>query len=124
SGGHGYVGSVPAGGLDSSAQSEDRVRPLPCRQTLQRQAVRFPSRVGPGGDRRAAQGGAQGDAVAVAEESREPRPEERREATTGGGAGAESAAGDGVLSEGGPAAVLGATREAIRDHVSGRRDSP
>ena len=36
--------------------------------------------------------------------------DEGREAAAGGGAGAEQAAGDGLLHEGGPAAVLGAAR--------------
>ena len=50
--------------------------------------------------------------------------EEGREAAAGGGAGAEQAAGDGLLHEGGPAAVLGAAWEAVRDDVPGRLDSP
>ena len=45
---------------------------------------------------------------------------EGREAAVGGGAGAEQAAGDGLLPEGGPAAVLGATRQAVRDGVPQR----
>ena len=109
---------------DPPAQGEDRLRPLPCRQALQRQALGPAPGVVPRGDRRAAQGGAQGDAVAVAEERREPRRGEGREAAAEGGAEAERAAGDGLLHEGGPAAVLGAAGEAVRDDVPGRLDSP
>ena len=78
----------------------------------------------PRGDRRAAQGGAQGDAVAAAEERREPRPGEGREEAAAGGAEAERAAGCGLLPEGGPAAVLGAAGEALRHDVPRRMDSP
>ena len=78
----------------------------------------------PRGDRRAAQEGAQGDAVAVAEERREPRRGEGREEAVEGGVGVEQAAGDGLLHEGGPAAVLGAAREEVRDDVPGRLDPP
>src|SRR6202035_3436343 len=90
----------------------------------QREALRPPARFVPRGDRRDAQGGAQGDAVAVTEESREPRRQEGREAAAGGGAGAEPAAGDSLLPQGGSAAVLGATRETVRDDVPGWLDSP
>ena len=78
----------------------------------------------PRGDRSAAQGGAQGDAVAVAQERREPGRGEGREGEARGGVEAESAAGDGLLHEGGSASVLGAAGEAIRDDVPGRLDSP
>ena len=78
----------------------------------------------PRGDRRAAQGGAQGDAMAAAEERREPRPGEGREESAEGGAEAQRAAGDGLLPEGGPAAVLGAAGEAVRHDVPGRLDPP
>ena len=46
--------------------------------------------------------------------------EQGREAAAGGGAGAEQAAGDGLLPEGGPAAVLGAAGQAVRDGVPQR----
>ena len=52
-GGHGHVGGVPRGGLDPPAQGEDRLRPLPCRQALQREALRPAPGVVPRGDRRA-----------------------------------------------------------------------
>ena len=52
-GGHGHVGGVPRGGLDPPAQGEDRLRPLPCHQALQREALRPPPRAVPRGDRRA-----------------------------------------------------------------------
>ena len=43
-GGHGHVAGVPRGGLDPPAQGEDRLRPLPCHQALQREALRPASR--------------------------------------------------------------------------------
>ena len=79
--GHGHVGGVLGRGHDPRAQGEDRLRPLPCHQALQRQALRSPPCVVPRGDRRHAEGGTQGDAVAVAKESGEPRQGEGREAS-------------------------------------------
>ena len=81
-GGHGHVGGVPRGGRDPPAQGEDRLRPLPCHQALQREALRPPPGAVPRGDRRAAEGGAQGDAVAVAEEP--ARTSTRRRTRRGG----------------------------------------
>ena len=52
----------------------------------------------------------------------EPRRGEGREEAAGGGAGAEQVAGDGLLPEGGPAAVLGAAGQAVRDVVPRRLD--
>ena len=48
------------GGRDAPAQGEARLRPLPCRQAVQREALRSPPRAAPRGDRRAAQEGTQG----------------------------------------------------------------
>src|SRR5262249_62340227 len=77
-----------------------------------------PSSAGPcsRGDRGAAPGGAQGDTVAGAEEPREPRPQERREAAAGRGAGAEPTVSHSLLHEGGIETVLGAAGQAVRDH--------
>ena len=66
--GHGHVGGVLGSGHDPPAQGKDRLRPLPCDQTLQRQALRPPPSIIPRGDRRHAEGSTQGDAMAVAEE--------------------------------------------------------
>src|SRR5262249_59647743 len=51
-------------------------------------------------------------------------PGEGGEEGAEGGAEAERAAGRGLLPEGGPAAVLGAAGEAVRDDVPGRVDPP
>ena len=52
-----------------------------------------------------------GVAVAAAEGPREPRPRAGREEPPGGGLEAEQAPGDGLLPQGGPAAVLGPARQ-------------
>ena len=78
----------------------------------------------PRGHRGHEEAGAQGDAVAVAEEPRESRPGEGRKAAAEGSAGPERAIGDGLLHEGRSATVLGPTREGVRDHVPGRLDPP
>jgi len=66
-GGHGHVAGVPRGGLDKPARCEDRLRPVPCDEALQREALRPASCVVPRGDRRAPEEGPEGDAVAAAE---------------------------------------------------------
>src|SRR5512142_886602 len=63
-------------------------------------------RLAPRGDRRDAEAGPQGDAVAVAEVGGEPRRGAGREEEVGGGVGAEPVAGDGLLPEGGSPPVL------------------
>src|SRR6476619_1262827 len=52
----------------------------------------------------------------------EPGREAGREEEVGGGVGLEQVAGGGVLPEGGPAAVLGAAGEEVRDVVPRRLD--
>ena len=54
-------------------EGEDRLRPVPRRPAVQREALRPPAGLAPRGDRRAAEVGAQGDAVAAAEGRRQPR---------------------------------------------------
>src|SRR5262249_785176 len=120
----GYVGGVSPGGRHPSARGGDRLRSLPRHQALQREALRAAPGGVPRGDRRAAQGGAQGDAVAALEETREPRRGEGREAAVWGRGGGEKAAGDGLLPEAGPAAILGDAGQAVRDGVPERRDPP
>ena len=44
-GGHGHVGGVPRRGLDEPAEGEDRLRPLPRHEALQREALRLASRL-------------------------------------------------------------------------------
>ena len=74
-------------------------------------------RAAPRGDRRDAEEGPEGDAMAAAEGVGEPRRGEGREEEAGGGVGFEQVAGRGLLPEGGPPPVLGAAGEEVRDVV-------
>ena len=67
----------------------------------------------PRGDGRDAEEGPQGGALAAAEDCREPGRRAQTRRASGGGLELEQAAGDGLLHEGGSAAVLGATRQAV-----------
>src|SRR4051794_23313748 len=60
--------------------------------------------------------------MVAAEGGGEPRRGEGREEAAGGGAGLERVAGRGLLPEGGPASVLGAAGQVVRDVVPRRVD--
>src|SRR5262249_44234250 len=67
-----------------------------------------------------AQGGTQGDALALAEEPREPGPQAERAGAAGGGVADEPAAGDGLLHERRLTADLGAAGQTDRGAGAGR----
>src|SRR5262245_58552257 len=71
-GGHGYVARLPRCGLVLFARGDDRLRPFPRHEAVQRKAVR-PSAVALPPSRQGAEDGAQGVAMAPLEGAREPR---------------------------------------------------